>query len=442
MVRNEKPNWTSIGVNAFGSALGDAVVGSIQQADSKRLTDAQIDKYLEGVSGSGNPEYVSRPLSNNEIADILSDIPGNDEMGSAGGRAFNAYKKSNGLSSEEYGRQSYERAKAKVFAAEDAQAEAEHLAMTKLQNAKADAYRKELAAQRETAAARALLDGYVGGGSVSADSFAAGAAGGRSILGTPMPMKLGNGGQWVASPDHPNYIVPPVAYQGQDSNFLGFVKGGVSSISADAVVWGGRNGGALGTGAAFLGYTGLVAGELLPGSTTELALGAVAGPVIGKGLGLVTEAAVSRFPVLGKSVSELWSGSAAANSGRTAATEFAGGTQTFASDLSHVTGKAADARNRAIGAVIKEDFPNLNLTYTPEYSPFINQGVAQEGAGTQIGKNMFSSRADLRDTIIHEELHHRWWERGIYDHHPLGSDKEARFYETIERYNRMRGWSD
>ena len=43
----------------------------------------------------------------------------------------------------------------------------------------------------------------------------------------------------------------------------------------------------------------------------------------------------------------------------------------------------------------------------------------------------FESRAALRNTIVHEELHHRWWSRGIMDHHPAGSAKEARFYETI-----------
>jgi hypothetical protein len=123
------------------------------------------------------------------------------------------------------------------------------------------------------------------------------------------------------------------------------------------------------------------------------------------------------------------------------AVEFAGGTQPFVADLSHVTGKAAVSRNRAIDAVIKEDFRGLNLAHKPQYSPFISQGVAMEGAGTHIGKNMFSSRAALRDTIVHEELHHRWWSRGVYNHHPAGSALETKFYNTIERYNRMRGWS-
>ncbi len=72
----------------------------------------------------------------------------------------------------------------------------------------------------------------------------------------------------------------------------------------------------------------------------------------------------------------------------------------YASDLSHVSGSGASVRNRAIGSIIKEDFPNLNLTYKPEYNPFIRTGIAQEGAGTQIGKTNFSSRDSLRDVII------------------------------------------
>ncbi|WP_167298589.1 hypothetical protein [Sphingomonas leidyi] len=46
----------------------------------------------------------------------------------------------------------------------------------------------------------------------------------------------------------------------------------------------------------------------------------------------------------------------------------------------------------------------------------------------------------MRNTIVHEELHHRWRSHGVYDHHPLGSAKEAKFYNTIERYEWMRGW--
>ena len=115
--------------------------------------------------------------------------------------------------------------------------------------------------------------------------------------------------------------------------------------------------------------------------------------------------------------------------------------QYYIDDLSHITGKAASARQKAITAIIKEDFPDLHLTYKPEYSPFIRTGIAKHNAGTQIGKNMFVSRNELRDTIIHEELHHRWWKKGVHDHHPVGTDKEKLFYETIRRYKEMRGWN-
>jgi hypothetical protein len=123
------------------------------------------------------------------------------------------------------------------------------------------------------------------------------------------------------------------------------------------------------------------------------------------------------------------------------AVEHAGrASQAYVQDLSHVTGSAAASRNRAISAVINEDLPNLRLTFTPEYNPFIRTGIAQEGMGTQIGRNVFDSRQSLRNTIVHEELHHRWWARGKYNHHPRGSESEARFYETIRRYERLRGF--
>ena len=112
-------------------------------------------------------------------------------------------------------------------------------------------------------------------------------------------------------------------------------------------------------------------------------------------------------------------------------------------DLSHVTGKTAASRNRAIGAMIKEDFQDLNLTHTPQYSPFVGYGVAKKGVGTQIGPKSFESRAQLRNTIVHEELHHRWFSRGIKggEHHPRdGSGLSDKFYGTVARYMNMRGW--
>ena len=100
------------------------------------------------------------------------------------------------------------------------------------------------------------------------------------------------------------------------------------------------------------------------------------------------------------------------------------------------------ARNRAINAIIKEDFPNLKLTHKPVYSPFIRTGVAEYREGTQLGKNTFSSRNELRDSIVHEELHHRWWKRGIFEaYHPVPGDPNFElFYKIIARNMRLRGW--
>ena len=55
--------------------------------------------------------------------------------------------------------------------------------------------------------------------------------------------------------------------------------------------------------------------------------------------------------------------------------------------------------------------------YTSDLSQVIGKivkvHVVQRNTGTQIGKKMFVSRNELRDTIIHEELHQRRWKRGI-----------------------------
>ena len=114
--------------------------------------------------------------------------------------------------------------------------------------------------------------------------------------------------------------------------------------------------------------------------------------------------------------------------------------QVFVPDLSHVTGKGAAARNRAIRAAIAEDLTNLKLTAIPQYSPFIRTGIAsQKHMQTQIGKRSFSSRRDLVDTIVHEELHLRWFKRGILSsHHPREeSFHSSRFYQIVARYMRL-----
>ncbi|MFE3638159.1 RHS repeat-associated core domain-containing protein, partial [Streptomyces sp. NPDC059168] len=119
------------------------------------------------------------------------------------------------------------------------------------------------------------------------------------------------------------------------------------------------------------------------------------------------------------------------------------GGNTWTADLSHITGKTAASRNRAVKIAIAEDFPNLRFSHQPVYSPFVSTGIAKPGHGTQLGAESFVSRAELRDSLVHEELHHRWFDRGIPagTHHPRdGSGLSPRFYGIISRYKTFRGW--
>ncbi len=122
------------------------------------------------------------------------------------------------------------------------------------------------------------------------------------------------------------------------------------------------------------------------------------------------------------------------------ATEGAGGAIEFAADLSHVSGRTAAVRNAWIQETMARDLPGVRFTHTPQYNPFIKQGfgVAQEGVGTQIGPKAFGSQGQLTETLVHEELHHRWWSRGIYDHH-ANPVLDTRFESIVQRYMRMRG---
>ncbi|MEV0280367.1 hypothetical protein AB0I22_28790 [Streptomyces sp. NPDC050610] len=110
-------------------------------------------------------------------------------------------------------------------------------------------------------------------------------------------------------------------------------------------------------------------------------------------------------------------------------------------ELSNATGKTTASRNRAIDAIIMEDFPDLNLTHHPVYSYGVNSGMAMPNVGTQIGFKRFASRALLRTTVVHEELHHRWFARGLTNRHPRdGSGTSGRFYGIVDRYMSVRGW--
>ena len=63
--------------------------------------------------------------------------------------------------------------------------------------------------------------------------------------------------------------------------------------------------------------------------------------------------------------------------------------QYYTTDLSQVTGKAAEAREKAIEAILKEDFPDLNLSFKPEYMLsalgfFIQLGIMEGSSSSML----------------------------------------------------------
>ena len=111
----------------------------------------------------------------------------------------------------------------------------------------------------------------------------------------------------------------------------------------------------------------------------------------------------------------------------------------FVPDLSHVTGKTAQVRAAVIEHLSSQELSGVRLTHVPEYNPFLEPfGIAKEGVGSQLGPLAFQSRANTVETIVHEELHHRWWARGIVDHHAI-PELDARFEAVVQRFLRMKG---
>lgn len=119
----------------------------------------------------------------------------------------------------------------------------------------------------------------------------------------------------------------------------------------------------------------------------------------------------------------------------------------YVSDLSHLdkaTGAERieiDQREQMIDSVISNELQGLRLTYRPRYNPgLVYTGISRRGAGSQLGRDAFRSRFELTKTTVHEELHHRWWARGIMaDHHPPGSLRAKQFYGTVNRYLKLKG---
>ena len=106
------------------------------------------------------------------------------------------------------------------------------------------------------------------------------------------------------------------------------------------------------------------------------------------------------------------------------------------SALAAASGRTSVVRNAWIAEAIRRYLPNLRFTFRPRFSPYLEPfGVSVYRRGTQLGRLAFASTRELVDTLVHEELHHRWWSRGIKEAHHVGQ-LAARFELTLERYKR------
>ena len=94
-----------------------------------------------------------------------------------------------------------------------------------------------------------------------------------------------------------------------------------------------------------------------------------------------------------------------------------------------------------VDTTVTEFLPRLKLRARPTYNPALDvparARVLSDGTRVaEIGpRSINSGYPETVDSLIHEDLHHRWWGRGV----PSPHDHD-RLQEVIERYCRMRGW--
>jgi hypothetical protein len=124
-----------------------------------------------------------------------------------------------------------------------------------------------------------------------------------------------------------------------------------------------------------------------------------------------------------------------------ATVEGSGGATEFVEDLSHVTGRTTQVRNAWIEETKARVLRNVRFTFQPKYNPFITKGygVAKPFTGTQIGPKAFATEKELVDTLVHEELHHRWFARGVFNHHATPT-LNVLHERIVARFMRMKGY--
>lgn len=313
IAHREKPNWGEIAAQSFGTALGDSIAGSIQQADLK--LQAQRDERYGLASGSGLPGLKFRPgtsggyggqLTNTAyaefsaaadaaIADGASRLAGEDWMADV--RARKEQTEAAALDRRDQVLNSIVASVMAKDAAREAALARQAAAQASARN-KADANIRFLGAHQSTNRS-GLLDGI---------GFTEQAMAQGSIFGTPLPVKVGNGGRLVSNPDFPRSAVPLVVPQSEGSNFFGYTKALGSQALTNTAAWGMENrdrwfGEPVWALSTMVGGIGDV---MYPGSPTEAIMSFGGGKIAAKTAPMVM-GYLNKLPVLGDSMPQLGS---------------------------------------------------------------------------------------------------------------------------------------
>jgi len=114
------------------------------------------------------------------------------------------------------------------------------------------------------------------------------------------------------------------------------------------------------------------------------------------------------------------------------------GTELRSAGQAAYRGPRAGQAQELIDEIVQNELANVRLSHYPEFDPsmpFMRYGEAVRGLYTRIGPlAVEEGHVETLIAIVHEEMHHRLWARGVptYLHHPYVE-------EVAQRFARLKG---
>jgi hypothetical protein len=107
------------------------------------------------------------------------------------------------------------------------------------------------------------------------------------------------------------------------------------------------------------------------------------------------------------------------------------------------TGRTSQVRQAIMEDIAAKELAGVKFTFKTEYNPLLKpMGIAKGGVGSQVGPLPFAAsnpRTEVAGTMVHEELHQRWFTRGIPSPHHEG--EMGRIFRSImRRFGKRKGW--